>query len=381
MKSENIDPSELKKIFLQRVPFIDVRAPVEFQAGHLPGAVNLPILNNEERALIGTTYKREGREAAIRLGYQLISGPVKDERVAAWESFLRQHPDAILYCFRGGQRSQITQQWLQEKGWSRPLLIGGYKKARQFLIDEIEGFSRSRKMLVLSGPTGSGKTVFLRQAQDFYPTVDLELLASHRGSAFGAMDKRQPTQIDFENQMAVRLLEIEDNCSVSVRPLVEDESRLIGKVCQPASFFKCLRDSEVIWLEEPLEVRVENIFKDYILDTALGECISQIPRCADELDILRTQAMSVFAKFKVSLQMISTRLGGLRYKEILQDLESAEEEFIQHNSLAKNRLWIEKTLLYYYDPLYLGSLDRRQVKVTFRGASKEAMEFLQSLPR
>lgn len=363
------------------MPLIDVRAPVEFEAGHLPGAVNLPILNNEERALIGTTYKREGPESAIRLGFQLISGSVKEERMAAWESFLRQNPQAVLYCFRGGQRSQITQQWLQEVGWDRPLLIGGYKKARQFLMEEIDSFSSSRKMLVLSGATGSGKTVFLREAQDFYPTVDLELLASHRGSAFGAMNKPQPTQIDFENQMAVGLLQIEAKSHVDVRPLVEDESRLIGKIYQPTSFFTCLRESEVIWLEEPIEMRVENIFKDYIFGTALGECVSQIPRCAEELDILRAQALAVFVRLKRSLQQISTRLGGLRYKEILQDMESAEDDFIQNNSLSKNRLWIEKTLRYYYDPLYLGSLERRQVKVIFRGAGPEAMEFLRSLPR
>lgn len=379
MPIENIQKKDFKKIFLSNTPLLDVRAPVEFAHGSLPGAVNLPILNDSERALIGTTYKNQGSEAAVALGYQIISGPVKAERLEAWQSFLREHPQAILYCFRGGKRSQITQQWLRENGWSRPLLVGGYKAARQFLLEEIDRFSRERELLVVSGPTGSGKTHFLHQVQSFYPCIDLEMLARHRGSAFGALDQAQPTQIDFENHLARTLLRAEDKFTPTARPLVEDESRVIGKVYQPNSFFERLRGGEVLWLEEPLDVRIANVFNDYVVATALGLSTQQTPRCAEELEILRTQALQVFAKYRHSVAQISTRLGGLRAQEVLADIASAEADFLNNNTLEKNRTWIEKLLLYYYDPLYLGSLRRRQVKVVFKGQVAAATDFLRSL--
>ncbi|NUN06488.1 MAG: tRNA 2-selenouridine(34) synthase MnmH [Bdellovibrio sp.] len=379
MQIENLQKKDFKKIFINATPLLDVRAPVEFAHGSLPGAVNLPILNDAERALIGTTYKQQGSEAAVALGYQIISGDVKAERVAAWKSFLGQHPEAILYCFRGGKRSQITQQWLREAGVSRPLLVGGYKAARQFLMEEIESFSQKQELLVVSGPTGSGKTHFLHQVQSFYPSIDLELLARHRGSVFGDLEQAQPTQIDFENHLAQVLLRIEDKLPQNLRPLVEDESRVIGKVHQPNSFFERLRRSEVVWLDEPFDVRVTNVYQDYIMATALGLCTQQTPRCAEELEILRTQALQVFAKYRRAVTQISTRLGGLRAQEVLTDLAQAESDFLNNNTLELNRVWIEKLLRYYYDPLYLGSLERRQVKVLFKGSSTSAADFLRSL--
>lgn len=357
---------------------MDVRAPVEFQQGSLPGAVSLPIMNDEERAAVGTTYKRQGQEAAVRLGHELVSGDVKAQRVEAWKNFFTAHPEAVFYCFRGGKRSQISQQWLREAGLERPLVIGGYKATRQMLMKELEEFAVRRSVLVVSGPTGSGKTHFLRALQN-YPVLDLEGLAHHRGSAFGSLGIEQPSQIDYENRLAVSILQIEDKFSPQIKPLIEDESRLIGRIYQPASFFVRLRASPVIWLDEPLEVRAENVYQDYIAETAIGESMRTTPRCAAEAEILRSQALALFDRYARSLQSIHRKLGGLRTQEVQADLEKARRDFLENQELSHNKVWIEKLLLYYYDPLYLESLERRQVQVLFKGPRSEAAKFLASL--
>ncbi|MGZ3771387.1 MAG: tRNA 2-selenouridine(34) synthase MnmH [Bdellovibrio sp.] len=373
MSNSNIKVEELKNIFLKETPLIDVRAPVEFAQGSLPGAINLPILNNDERALIGTTYKQKGQEEAVRLGYQIISGSIKEERIHQWSQFILEHPEAVLYCFRGGKRSQITQQWLKENGIERPLIVGGYKAARQFLMQSIEDYSAQKQPFIVSGPTGSGKTTLLETVKDFYPSLDLEYLARHRGSAFGSLSEPQPSQVDFENRLAVNLLKLDSlNAELKhLRPLVEDESRLIGRVCLPDCFFNRMRDSEVIWLDEDLPTRVNNIFNDYILKTPILKSF--------EVESQREEALKIFDYYGKALVAISKKLGGLRTQELIADLEYSRLQFLNNNEIESNKVWIEKLLIYYYDPLYLKSLERRQVKVVFKGPKKEVMEFLKSL--
>lgn len=375
---KNLKPDDLKAHFIRGLPLVDVRAPVEFQQGSLPGAVSLPIMNDEERAAVGTTYKRQGQEAAVRLGHELVSGDVKARRVEAWKSFFAANPEAVFYCFRGGKRSQISQQWLREAGVERPLVIGGYKATRQMLMKELEEFAVRRSVLVVSGPTGSGKTHFLRSLQN-YPVLDLEGLAHHRGSAFGSLGVEQPSQIDYENRLAVSILKLEDKFSPQIKPLIEDESRLIGRISQPASFFVRLRASPVLWLDEPLEVRVDNVYQDYIAETAIGEALRAAPRCASEAEILRSQAVALFDRYARSLQSIHRKLGGLRTQEVQADLEKARWDFLENQELSHNKVWIEKLLRYYYDPLYLESLERRQVQILFKGSRPEAAKFLETL--
>lgn len=370
---------------------IDVRAPVEFLQGSLPGSVNIPILNNEDRALVGTTYKNQGQEAAIHLGYQIVSGLVRQSRLDQWLRFVRENPRAVLYCFRGGKRSQITQQWLKEAGIERPLLAGGYKVARSFLMDTIDKFSEDGNLLVISGPTGSGKTRLIYEVGDIYPALDLEAIARHRGSAFGGLSIPQPTQIDFENQLAVSLLKLQNRIKFEGPFVVEDESRLIGRVCLPASFFTRMRTSEVIWLDEPIEARVENIFEEYILNTAIGHAqqwqqrtmepqrqLAQysVDEIAGSQEVLHNQAIQIFDKYKNALQMISNKLGGKRFQEVLGDLENAQLDFLNMNETRSNKVWIEKLVKYYYDPLYLNSLDRRQVIPCFKGSKKDVIDYL-----
>ncbi len=351
---------------------------MEFEQGTLPRAVNLPILNDAERALVGTTYKMKGQEAAVTLGLQLISSEVKEKRVELWSQFLQAHPQAVLFCYRGGKRSQYTQKWLHEIGVDRPLVEGGYKAIRNFLLGEIDRFSEEYSFDVVSGPTGSGKTLLLKSLDQTHPVLDLEGLARHRGSAFGAREIAQPSQANFENAAAVTMIQIEDRISGELVPIVEDESRLIGKCYLPTKLFERMRASEVIWVDEQLEKRVDNIFADYILQTSIGLACSNSPRCAEESDILRQQALGLFKHYRSATLAIQRKLGGLRTQEIIEAIEVSESDFINRNALDGNRQWISLLLQYYYDPLYLGSLERRQVKVKFKGSFADCQSYFLS---
>ncbi len=383
MHNPNIGIDDLIALFSADTPLIDVRAPIEFAQGSLPGSINLPILNDEERARVGTTYKLQGSDAAVRLGYDMISGAVKQNRLQQWLDFVNNNPHTVLYCFRGGKRSQITQQWLREAGIERPLITGGYKMARRFLISTIDHFSDRHTLLVVTGPTGSGKTRLLQAIGASHPVLDIEAIARHRGSAFGGLPVPQPTQIDFENRLAISLLKLQHtNRSKSV--VVEDESRHIGKVYLPASFFTPMRSSEIVWVDEPFATRIDNIFKDYIIDSAIGQAQSahQIQQSSVantvNMEILYNQALQLFEKYRQALTMISKKLGGQRYQEISVDLEHAQSEWMHRNDIQSNRIWIEKLVKYYYDPLYLDSLQRRQVNPCFRGSGQEVVSYLQS---
>jgi len=347
----------LLDLFLKETSWIDVRAPVEFEQGHLPNAVNLPILNDEERAQVGTLYKQEGNAAAVALGHQLVSGDVKEARVQSWISHLKKHPNTVVYCFRGGQRSKISQKWISEAGVECPRLEGGYKKARRFLMNQVTEFSRNQELVLLSGATGSGKTELLKRLSR--STLDLEALARHRGSAFGRYQEPQPSQANFENLLAVKMLQIMKS---DHKTFVEDESRMIGKREVPEALFEKMRASSVICIQEPLEKRMENIFQDYIAGPLH--------------DPTQEMAIHVFNGFKNSLRSISKKLGGLRTSEILEDMNFSERAYLRNRELNSNKIWIEKLLRDYYDPLYLRSIEKRNVHILFKGTNLECEKFI-----
>ncbi len=366
---ELLPANQFRSVLLTERPIIDVRAPIEFILGALPGSVNFPILNDQEREEIGTLYKTSGSEAAVRRGHELISGAVKESRMEAWTKFIRQQPQTVVTCFRGGMRSQLTQAWLQDVGVCVSRLEGGYKAFRQFLIDEIERLSE-QKMLVISGATGSGKTLLIRETSSFWPMVDLEKLAHHRGSAFGGFVQAQPTQIDFENRLAQALVKLENRrhqlAAGDSRPLlIEDESRLVGRCAQPPKFFDHLRQSPILLIEESLASRVDTTFEDYILNSAIGSGLSQ-------------KGLQIFDRYQASLRAISKKLGGVRFAEVEKDLKFAQDCYENGQGLEANKVWIEKLLRDYYDPLYFHSLERRQPAIVFRGSRTEVLRWLQN---
>ena len=165
-------------ILRAETPIIDVRAPVEFAQGAMPAAVNLPLMTDEERAAVGTCYKREGADAALALGHKLVAGDTRQQRIAAWLDACRDAPNGYLCCARGGQRSHITQSWIKEHGIDYPLIVGGYKALRQAAIKATEELVR-HPIILIGGCTGNGKTPLVRQQPQ---GIDLEGLAHHRGS-------------------------------------------------------------------------------------------------------------------------------------------------------------------------------------------------------
>lgn len=329
-----VETSQFESLLVESTKWIDVRAPIEFMTGAVPAAVNLPLLVNDERHQVGVVYKEQGQEAAIQLGHKLVSGSVRDERLAKWIQEIDKNPGSIIYCYRGGLRSQIVQSWLGEHNIYRPIIRGGYKALRQFLLQVIVERAPSLQFCVVGGPTGSGKTKYLRSSGQVH--LDLEALANHRGSAFGAMPTPQPSQADFENALAVQLLQLSQTKNTI---FIESESRMVGHRYVPDSIFEKIKSSPRLVLNVSLEERVENIFTDYILNSSLKD----------------SQNIERFNDFRKSIKVITRKLGGLRAQDILNDIDFSQKEFLQGRGLESNRTWIRKLLIWYYDPLYQGS--------------------------
>jgi len=235
---------------------LDTRSSAEFLKASIPGAVSLPLLDNESRAIIGTIYKKEGREAAVLKGFEL-EGPRFHEKIRrALE--LAPEKEVFIYCWRGGMRSNIMAWLLQMVGFKVTLLKGGYKTFRNWALQQ---FEIERKVVVLGGKTGSGKTAILERLQTLgEQVVDLEAIANHRGSAYGALGKsEQPSQEFFENLLAIRLFEIDS----SIRVWMENESRLIGKVKIPNSIYNLICSSLLINIDVPILDRKKIILEDY----------------------------------------------------------------------------------------------------------------------
>lgn len=244
----------------ETVPVIDVRTPLEFVHAHIPGAHNLPIFSNDERVQVGTTYKQKSREAAILLGFDL-TGP-------KWSGFIKQAlkiapgKKILIHCWRGGMRSGAMAWALNLYGFEVFLLEGGYKKYRNWVLDQ---FKETYSIFILGGMTGSGKTKTLNQLKDLaQQVVDLEDLAQHQGSSYGSMGQLiQPSQEQFENLLARELYKLDKNT-----PLwLEDESLSIGRCFIPNNIFLQMRQSPVMKLLVPFQERVDFLVNEYgVLD-------------------------------------------------------------------------------------------------------------------
>ncbi len=328
------DDAELIELFARQTPLIDVRAPIEFAEGAIPYSVNLPLMNDEERHLVGICYKQHGQAAAINLGHELVSGEKKQQRIQAWLGYLQRHPEARVFCFRGGLRSQTSCQWITEAGIPATPLSGGYKRLRQFFLQTLQE-APLPALIRLGGLTGSGKTPLLNALPN---SIDLEELALHRGSAFGDRGV-QPSQISFENQLALKLLRKDPWF------LVEDESYSLGKILLPQRFFMHLRQSPLVVLETPLEERIRNIYHDYVL----------------------THDANFFLK---SVEVLSRKLGGLRTKSLRDKITQAFSLGEGHDE------WISILLTEYYDPIYLRDLEKQKTLILFSGDAPQITDWV-----
>jgi tRNA 2-selenouridine synthase len=349
--------SDLSSLFLNDTPMLDVRAPVEFAQGAFPSATNLPLMTDEEREAVGIQYKQHGQDAAIELGHSLVRDETKAERVNAWRAFFEQHPNGVLYCFRGGLRSRVTQQWLEEAGLSIPFVEGGYKAMRRFLLEFLQTRIAEENITILSGPTGSGKTDVIEQ---WHRSVDLEGIANHRGSAFGKTHKPQPSQIDFENRWAIDWMKLMHHGDGPV--LFEDESRLIGRIAVIPEFLALSKQANAIVLKAPLEERIARIRKDYFVDhfeRAEGDALASLNEFVGQ-----------------ALFRIRKRLGGDRYQQLTQMLEMAITALTSQNQWERFDDLIASLLNDYYDPMYHYQFQQKQPRVLFEGSHSEILQWL-----
>ena len=253
------------------IPVIDVRSPKEFETGHIPGAFNIPIFSNEERAIVGTKYKQEGREPAILTGLEIVGQKLR--LFADTSRKLAKDNKLLVHCWRGGMRS-ASMAWLFETiGVKTYLLTGGYKAFRKYGKSLL---ASSKNLIILGGLTGSGKTETLRKIQEKgEQVVDLENIAHHKGSVFGALGQEQQLSNEqFENNLIYEWLSLD----ISKPIWLEDESHSIGSNWIPNELFSLMRSASVIKMELDKTIRVKRLVNEYAgFDTQhLENCILRI---------------------------------------------------------------------------------------------------------
>ena len=240
-------------------PVLDVRAPAEFAQGHIPGAINLPLFSDEERAAVGTTYKQQGRQAAVQLGLELV-GP----RLASLGASLSSHAAAAgeaplrLHCWRGGMRSGSVAWLASSLDLPVQLLEGGYKAYRRWVLELLE---QPWPIHLLGGRTGSGKTdLLLALQQQGVAIVDLEGLAHHRGSSFGNLGlPPQPSNEHYENRIAAVL----DGLRGAEQIWVEAESVQVGRCRVPVGLWRQMQQAPLLEIRRPLEERLRQLVAVY----------------------------------------------------------------------------------------------------------------------
>lgn len=289
------------------LPILDARSEGEFAQSHIPGAINLPILTNQERVLVGTLYKEKGSQEAILKGFELVGPRFHSIQKEALGLFPEKK--VLLYCWRGGMRSQILSWVLGMVGFEIFRLNGGYKTYRTFTFEEVR---KSRKMIILGGKTGTAKTVLLQELKKKgEQIIDLENLANHKGSSFGAIGQApQPSVEQFENLLAEKLLQTNSEIPI----WVENESRKIGRTVLPDRFFEQMQTSCLIDIQKSTEERIRHLAKEYG-NLSKSELI-------------------------VAIKRLKKRLGGLRTQQAINDVEEGNTES-----------WIAN-LLRYYDKTY-----------------------------
>ncbi len=317
-------------------PIIDVRSEGEFEEGHISGAFNIPLLNNEARAIVGTAYKKKGQAEAIREGFRLV-GPRLAEIIQQTEK-VAGGKEILVHCWRGGMRSSNFCQFAGMAKIKSQILIGGYKAYRQFAF---EVFQKPLQIILIGGCTGSGKSEVLRALKkQGEQVIDLETLAHHKGSAFGSlMQIPQPTTEQFHNNLFEEIFKLD----TSKRIWVEDESITIGKVFLPPDFWLHMKSSPIVQMDVSKEVRVQRLVAEY------GH--------ADR------------AEFLDAMTKIVKRLGGQHFK-------AAKEKL-----LAGDMAGTIEILLTYYDKYYLESIESKKdrVRLTLPWDGEDANAFAKSM--
>lgn len=321
MAVEKIDIERFIQLAKQ-FPVLDVRSPGEFSHAHIPKAFSLPLFTDEERKVVGTAYKQQGRKDAIKIGLDFFGVKmrkmVEDVEAIAVNYNSTTNNCVLIHCWRGGMRSAAVAWLLDLYGFKVYTLSGGYKAFRNWVLQQ---FNKEYNLKILGGYTGSGKTFLLQEMQQKnIPVVDLEKLANHKGSAFGALgEEPQPSQEMFENLLATELFLKAD---LLQGVWIEDESQRIGKLFIPNNLWNYMRESPVHFLDIPFEERLKFLVKTY------GK---------------HNKEYLINA-----IERIQKRLGGLETKNAINFL-------LEDNTTESFRI-----LLRYYDKLYAKGLYNRK---------------------
>jgi tRNA 2-selenouridine synthase len=291
----------------RETPVVDVRSPKEYLDGHIPGAINVPLFDDRERAVVGTLYVNRGRQTAIETGLEII-GP-KMAEFARDAGKIAVKGKLLVHCWRGGMRSE-SMAWLYERiGIQCSVLEGGYKAYRNFLMKETGNVPF---LMVIEGPTGSGKTEILLNLKSLgEQVIDLEGLACHKGSVFGGIGKEsQPTTQQFQNNLLGELLRLD----WSKRIWVEGESLTIGKVFLPDPFRERMINAPLAEIKVPREERIKRLVGEY----------GKLPK----------------EEMEYAITSLAKRIGEVRKNEILNDYHEGNLELTA------------RKLLDYYDKIY-----------------------------
>ena len=307
---------------------IDVRSPSEYRAGHIPNAINVPLFNDDQRAEIGTTYKKQGSDQAISLGFKIVTHRLPEiinglEKAFTQLSLNQDDSGPIIHCWRGGMRSRSVKWLCGELGVKVSVLEGGYKGYRGYCLEQL---ALNRHLVVLAGPTGCGKTKILHDLSNHGEQVlDLEGLARHRGSVFGGFPGiEQPTVEQFQNEVFNVWTHFDEQRVI----WLEGESQMIGRAVIPEPLWHQLVKAPMIFVEASTESRAEFLLEDYgsrDLETMLS-----------------------------ATERIKKRLGGLRYREAVDAL--GDQDWKQFCMI----------MLKYYDKYYLKALEKRAPSVLRR---------------
>ncbi len=354
-----LSAQNIRQLLANETPIIDVRAPIEFNQGAMPNAINLPLMNNEERAAVGTCYKQHGSQKAVELGHQLVKGEIKAHRVAAWREACERFPSGFICCARGGMRSHIVQKWLAEIGIDYPLIEGGYKALRQATI-EMTNELVQRPIILIGGCTGNGKTTLVRSLPE---VIDLEGFAHHRGSSFGRTIEAQFAQATFENYLAVDMLKKSPYHS---RWVLEDEGRAIGANGLPESLRIQMATAHLVVVDDPFERRMARLKEEYFdrMTHDFIEAYGEEKGWQEYSDYLHH-----------GLYAIRRRLGAQRAAELTQLLDNALAAQKISANTEVHFSWLSPLLKEYYDPMYRYQLSKKQDKIIYTGSYEEVEQW------
>ncbi|WP_138496302.1 tRNA 2-selenouridine(34) synthase MnmH [Paenibacillus pinistramenti] len=298
------------------ITIIDVRSPSEYEEATIPGSLNIPFFNDEERAEIGTLYKQVSVDTAKKRGLAIISAKLP----SFIEQFQEVQGDKAVFCWRGGMRSRTTATLLSLMDVHVQRLSGGFRSYRKWVVDELSRFEVKPKAVVLNGYTGTGKTYMLRALQaEQYPVLDLERMAGHRGSVFGQVGLTAHNQKIFDSLLLKALLEVQD------RPymLMEAESKRIGKVVMPEFLVASKEQGIQLWIDLPMQERVRQIINDYEPDKHQETCLAAFRRIKERIHTpiaKQIEADLLAGRFEEAVEQLLVHYYDPRYEHTAREI-------------------------------------------------------------